>query len=88
MENHPALGLGQLKGLEGRSQSKKLWFKLTRIVNTMNGPTRPMKSWVKVHSVIITYTVAIIYTKNNYISLNLEISKAIVIYKKIYQFKN
>ncbi|XP_032515479.2 uncharacterized protein LOC116768774 [Danaus plexippus] len=47
MENHPALGLGQLKGLEGRSQSKKLWFKLTRIVNTMNGPTRPMKSWVK-----------------------------------------
>lgn len=48
MEKHPALGLGQLRGLEGRDESKKLWFKLTRIVNCINGPTRPMKSWIKV----------------------------------------
>lgn len=48
MEKHPALGLGQLRGLEGRDESKKLWFKLTRIVNSITGPTRPMKSWIKV----------------------------------------
>lgn len=48
MEKHPALALGQLRGLEGRDESKKLWFKLTRIVNNITGPTRPMKSWIKV----------------------------------------
>lgn len=48
MEKHPELALGQLRGLEGRHESKKLWFKLTRIVNNISGPTRPMKSWVKV----------------------------------------
>ncbi|XP_030020853.1 uncharacterized protein LOC115440613 isoform X1 [Manduca sexta] len=47
MEKHPALALGQLRGLEGRDESKKLWLKLTRIVNNINGPTRPMKSWIK-----------------------------------------
>ncbi|XP_012546349.1 uncharacterized protein LOC101739642 [Bombyx mori] len=47
MEKHPALGLGQLRGLEGRDESKKLWLKLTRIVNNISGPTRPMKSWIK-----------------------------------------
>uniref|UniRef100_A0A2A4JPK5 Regulatory protein zeste n=1 Tax=Heliothis virescens TaxID=7102 RepID=A0A2A4JPK5_HELVI len=47
MEKHPALALGQLRGLEGRDESKKLWFKLTRIVNNITGPTRPMKSWIK-----------------------------------------
>ncbi|XP_045447509.1 uncharacterized protein LOC123655798 [Melitaea cinxia] len=47
MEKHPALALGQLRGLEGRDESKKLWCKLTRIVNNITGPTRPMKSWVK-----------------------------------------
>ncbi|XP_026315273.1 uncharacterized protein LOC113226759 isoform X2 [Hyposmocoma kahamanoa] len=47
MEKHPSLALGQLRGLEGRDQSKKLWHKLTSIVNSINGPNRPMKSWVK-----------------------------------------
>ncbi|XP_072938696.1 uncharacterized protein [Epargyreus clarus] len=47
MEKHPVLALGQLRGLEGRDESKKLWMKLTRIVNNINGPTRPMKSWIK-----------------------------------------
>ncbi|CAK1549404.1 unnamed protein product [Leptosia nina] len=48
MEQHPVLGSGQLRGMEGRHESKKLWMKLTRIVNSINeGPTRPMKSWVK-----------------------------------------
>ncbi|CAG5058850.1 unnamed protein product [Parnassius apollo] len=47
MEKHPALALGQMRGLEKRDESKKLWFKLTRIVNNLEGPTRPMKSWVK-----------------------------------------
>ncbi|CAH0714215.1 unnamed protein product, partial [Brenthis ino] len=47
MEKHPSLALGQLRGLEGRDESKKLWFKLTRIVNNITGPTRPMKSWIK-----------------------------------------
>ncbi|XP_050674028.1 uncharacterized protein LOC126971680 isoform X2 [Leptidea sinapis] len=47
MKQHPALGLGQLRGIEGREESKKLWMKLTRIVNNINGPTRPMKSWIK-----------------------------------------
>ncbi|XP_053612355.1 uncharacterized protein LOC128676323 isoform X3 [Plodia interpunctella] len=47
MEKHPALALGQLRGLEGRDESKKLWFELTRIVNNISGPTRPMKSWIK-----------------------------------------
>lgn len=48
MEKHPALGLGQLRGLEGRDESKKLWYELTMIVNNLTGPTRPMKSWIKV----------------------------------------
>ncbi|XP_045494764.1 uncharacterized protein LOC123693624 isoform X1 [Colias croceus] len=47
MEQHPVLGLGQLRGLEGRHESKKLWLQLTRVVNNIKGPTRPMKSWVK-----------------------------------------
>ncbi|KAJ0175525.1 hypothetical protein K1T71_008684 [Dendrolimus kikuchii] len=47
MEKHPALALGQLRGLDGRHESKKLWLQLTRIVNNISGPTRPMKSWVK-----------------------------------------
>ncbi|XP_026732826.1 uncharacterized protein LOC113497467 isoform X2 [Trichoplusia ni] len=47
MEKHPALALGQLRGMEGRDESKRLWFKLTRIVNNLSGPTRPMKSWIK-----------------------------------------
>ncbi|XP_026752318.1 uncharacterized protein LOC113512611 [Galleria mellonella] len=47
MEKHPALALGQLRGLEGRDESKKLWFQLTRIVNNITGPIRPMKSWIK-----------------------------------------
>ncbi|KAL0880643.1 hypothetical protein ABMA27_001868 [Loxostege sticticalis] len=47
MEKHPALGLGQLRGLEGRDESKKLWYELTMIVNNLTGPTRPMKSWIK-----------------------------------------
>ncbi|XP_060803905.1 uncharacterized protein LOC106130875 isoform X2 [Amyelois transitella] len=47
MEKHQALALGQLRGLEGRDESKKLWFQLTRIVNNISGPTRPMKSWIK-----------------------------------------
>ncbi|KAJ8730968.1 hypothetical protein PYW08_002381 [Mythimna loreyi] len=47
MEKHPALALGQLRGLEGREESKKLWFTLTRIINNITGPTRPMKSWIK-----------------------------------------
>ncbi|CAG9785425.1 unnamed protein product [Diatraea saccharalis] len=47
MEKHPALALGQMRGLEGRDESKRLWFQLTRIVNSINGPTRPMKSWIK-----------------------------------------
>ncbi|KAJ8721683.1 hypothetical protein PYW07_002458 [Mythimna separata] len=47
MEKHPALALGQLRGLEGREESKKLWFMLTRVVNNITGPTRPMKSWIK-----------------------------------------
>ncbi|KPJ15730.1 hypothetical protein RR48_09653 [Papilio machaon] len=47
MEKHPALGLGQMRGLEKRDECKKLWFKLTKIVNSLGGPNRPMKSWVK-----------------------------------------
>ncbi|CAH4037711.1 uncharacterized protein LOC123720179 [Pieris brassicae] len=47
MEQHPVLGLSQMRGMEGRNESKKLWLKLTSIVNNMKGPTRPMKSWVK-----------------------------------------
>ncbi|CAB3223933.1 unnamed protein product [Arctia plantaginis] len=47
MEKHPALALGQLRGLEGRDKSKRLWSTLTRIVNNITGPTRPMKSWIK-----------------------------------------
>uniref|UniRef100_A0A2H1V4I2 SFRICE_009900 n=1 Tax=Spodoptera frugiperda TaxID=7108 RepID=A0A2H1V4I2_SPOFR len=47
MEKHPALGLGQLRGFEGRDEGKKLWLKLTRLVNSLSGPTRPVKSWVK-----------------------------------------
>ncbi|XP_049868089.1 uncharacterized protein LOC126368227 isoform X2 [Pectinophora gossypiella] len=47
MEKNPALALGQLRGLEGRDQGKRLWMQLTRIVNNINGPTRPMKSWIK-----------------------------------------
>ncbi|XP_059049579.1 uncharacterized protein LOC131844659 [Achroia grisella] len=47
MEKHPALALGQLRGLEGRDESKKLWFQLTRTVNNITGPIRPMKSWIK-----------------------------------------
>ncbi|XP_039751171.1 uncharacterized protein LOC120627292 isoform X2 [Pararge aegeria] len=47
MEKHKSLALGKLRGLEGRDESKKLWFKLTRIVNNISGPTRPMKSWIK-----------------------------------------
>ncbi|KAI5643375.1 myb/SANT-like DNA-binding domain-containing protein [Phthorimaea operculella] len=47
MEKHPALAQGQLRGLEGRDQSKKLWMQLSRIVNNTTGPTRPMKSWIK-----------------------------------------
>ncbi|CAD0199677.1 unnamed protein product [Chrysodeixis includens] len=47
MEKHPALALGQLRGLEGRDESKRLWFQLTRLVNNLSGPTRPMKSWIK-----------------------------------------
>ncbi|CAH0407099.1 unnamed protein product [Chilo suppressalis] len=47
MEQHPVLALGQMRGVEGREESKKLWFQLTRIVNNINGPTRPMKSWIK-----------------------------------------
>ncbi|XP_063822340.1 uncharacterized protein LOC135072370 isoform X1 [Ostrinia nubilalis] len=47
MEKHPALALGQLRGLEGRDESKKLWLQLTMTVNNLSGPTRPMKSWVK-----------------------------------------
>ncbi|KAL4715520.1 hypothetical protein ACJJTC_009146 [Scirpophaga incertulas] len=47
MEKHTALALGNLRGLEGRHESKQLWAKLTRIVNGIEGPTRPMKSWIK-----------------------------------------
>ncbi|KAI8422537.1 hypothetical protein MSG28_006341 [Choristoneura fumiferana] len=47
MEKHQQLALGLLRGLEGREESKKLWFQLTRIVNGISGPTRPMKSWIK-----------------------------------------
>ncbi|XP_063361502.1 uncharacterized protein LOC134650475 [Cydia amplana] len=47
MEKHQTLALGLLRGLEGREESKKLWFQLTRIVNGITGPTRPMKSWIK-----------------------------------------
>lgn len=47
MEKHPALALGQLRGLDGRHESKKLWLELTRLVNNITGPTRPLKSWVK-----------------------------------------
>ncbi|KAJ2949953.1 hypothetical protein O0L34_g11278 [Tuta absoluta] len=47
MEKHPALAQGQLRGLEGRDQSKKLWMQLSRIVNNTTGPTRPVKSWIK-----------------------------------------
>ncbi|XP_045768933.1 uncharacterized protein LOC123869892 isoform X2 [Maniola jurtina] len=47
MENHRSLALGKMRGLEGRDESKKLWLKLTRIVNNIMGPTRPMKSWIK-----------------------------------------
>lgn len=49
MEKHQTLALGQLRGLEGRDQSKKLWHKLTTIVNSISGPNRPMKSWIKVN---------------------------------------
>lgn len=55
MEKHPALALGQLRGLEGRDESKKLWFALTRIVNNITGPTRPMKSWIKVSVILSTW---------------------------------
>lgn len=55
MEKHPSLALGQLRGLEGRDESKKLWFKLTRIVNNITGPTRPMKSWIKVSCLILVF---------------------------------
>lgn len=48
MEHHPTLGLGQMRGMEGREESKKLWMQLTRLVNNITGPTRPMKSWMKV----------------------------------------
>nr|XP_034826823.1 uncharacterized protein LOC117984303 isoform X2 [Maniola hyperantus] len=47
MENHRSLALGKMRGLEGRDESKRLWLKLTRIVNNIMGPTRPMKSWIK-----------------------------------------
>ncbi|XP_041988292.1 uncharacterized protein LOC121739791 isoform X2 [Aricia agestis] len=47
MEKHPNLGLGQMRGLEGRHESKRLWYQLTQIVNNVGGPNRPMKSWVK-----------------------------------------
>ncbi|XP_075974817.1 uncharacterized protein LOC142975703 [Anticarsia gemmatalis] len=47
MEKHRALGLGQLRGLEGREKSKRLWYKLSRIINDTPGPNRPMKSWIK-----------------------------------------
>ncbi|XP_068632830.1 uncharacterized protein [Battus philenor] len=47
MEKHPALALGQMRGLEKRDECKKLWFRLTRIVNNLEGPNRPLKSWVK-----------------------------------------
>ncbi|CAH2076033.1 unnamed protein product, partial [Iphiclides podalirius] len=47
MEKHPALALGQMRGLEKRDECKKLWFRLTRIVNNLDGPDRPLKSWVK-----------------------------------------
>lgn len=53
MEKHPTLALGQLRGLEGRDTSKKLWQKLTTIVNSTSGPNRPMKSWVKVFFLLI-----------------------------------
>ncbi|XP_047997517.1 uncharacterized protein LOC125235022 isoform X2 [Leguminivora glycinivorella] len=47
MEKHKTLALGLMRGLEGREESKRLWFQLTRIVNGITGPTRPMKSWIK-----------------------------------------
>lgn len=54
MEKHPALGLGQMRGLEKRDECKKLWFKLTKIINSLGGPNRPMKSWVKVGNFLLS----------------------------------
>lgn len=48
-EKHPNLALGKMKGgVEARAESKKLWLQLSRVLNSLSGPTRPTKSWIKV----------------------------------------
>lgn len=70
MEKHQQLALGLLRGLEGREESKKLWFQLTRIVNGISGPTRPMKSWIKVSCLAIRVRNAI-FIMNLFYSISL-----------------